>query len=646
MSPLRVLLIEDSESDAALIRRLLKKADPETVLLRVEEAGAMRAALNNGSWDVILADYCLPHFDAFLALRILRETGMDIPFIVVSGTVGEEVAVKMMKCGAHDYLLKDDLMRLIPAIEREVKEARRRSEHRQSRKALSESEERLTLALEATQLGTFDFNPQSGDLVASQFARRHFGLPGNTPVTCDMLLAALHPDDREVVQRVIQKVLQRKADGQCAADFRTVGTDDGVERWLSVTGRVLFDADGNPIRFVGVSLDITGRKQIEEALRWSVLQEEQTQGELRRQRDALRAAYSELAAIYANAPVMLLVVDEALNVEKVNDQAARFAGQEISEMLGLRQGEAMGCLNALDNPEGCGFSPLCQDCAFRGAVLDTVKQGNRYTNVETWLPVAAASHQQRCLLISTTPMQFNGRKKALVCAQDITRLKHTVRQLETALTEKTVLLKEVHHRVKNNLAVISSLLSMQTEVGGPEARLALGESHRRVHSIALIHEFLYGNDRLDRVNFAEYAQRLVPELHAACAGDPLRIALHIEAEPIELGIDRAVPCALILNELLTNAFKHAFPGGRDGEIRVSFRQSEPGMLELSITDNGVGAKSEPSQAAHGIGLSIVRILTAQLDGSLERQPCAGTCYVLRFPAVPSPRAVLTEPIPA
>ena len=168
----------------------------------------------------------------------------------------------------------------------------------------------------------------------------------------------------------------------------------------------------------------------------------------------------------------------------------------------------------------------------------------------------------------------------LVCAQDITEQKRTQRALESALAEKTTLLKEIHHRVKNNLAVISSLLSMKADsVSNQTAKQALLKSQQRVHSMALIHEHLYGNERLDRIDFAEYAAELVRRLHAAVASDPHRIAIELALDPIELAIEQAVPCGLILNELLTNAFKYAFHGRDRGRIEISFHESG-GMHEL------------------------------------------------------------------
>ena len=140
---LAVLIIEDQESDAQLLIRLLKKADYELVYEQVETAGQMRAALEKRAWDIIISDYKMPQFDGRAALKLLQELGNDIPFIVVSGTIGEATAVSMMKAGAHDYLIKGDFARLIPAVEREMGQAEIRRRRRQAEEALAVSEAEL-----------------------------------------------------------------------------------------------------------------------------------------------------------------------------------------------------------------------------------------------------------------------------------------------------------------------------------------------------------------------------------------------------------------------------------------------------------------------------------------------------------------------
>ena len=148
---LRILIVEDSEDDALLVMRELRNGGYDPVFERVETAEAMVAALGKESWDLVIADYVLPKFSGLDALRTLRETGFDLPFILVSGTIGEETAVEAMKAGAHDYIMKNNLKRLIPAVERELKEAKMRQERgrmeRELKKRVKELEEFYNIAI-------------------------------------------------------------------------------------------------------------------------------------------------------------------------------------------------------------------------------------------------------------------------------------------------------------------------------------------------------------------------------------------------------------------------------------------------------------------------------------------------------------------
>ena len=146
--PLAVLIVEDSESDAQLIVRFLDKAGYQVDYEQVDTAEGMHAALEKKAWDIVISDYSLPQFNGPAALALLKETGGDIPFIVVSGTMGEETAVAMMKAGAHDYLMKGNMTRLVPAIERELEQAGMRRDRKQARNDLRASEKRFRALIE------------------------------------------------------------------------------------------------------------------------------------------------------------------------------------------------------------------------------------------------------------------------------------------------------------------------------------------------------------------------------------------------------------------------------------------------------------------------------------------------------------------
>jgi two-component sensor histidine kinase len=207
-------------------------------------------------------------------------------------------------------------------------------------------------------------------------------------------------------------------------------------------------------------------------------------------------------------------------------------------------------------------------------------------------------------------------------------------ELVAALREREVLFQEVHHRVKNNLQVISSLLNMQLRsLGEGASRDALMGCQTRVQAMALIHEKLYQSKDHARVPFSEYARNLARNVFAATGVSPQGVSLELVVEDVALAVDKAIPCGLILNELITNALKHAFPGERAGTIRVELRQVEGGGLRLAVSDDGVGLPAGLDIQAHpSLGLQLVRMLAQQLDAGLELVRTAGTSFLLTVPA--------------
>jgi PAS domain S-box-containing protein len=200
------------------------------------------------------------------------------------------------------------------------------------------------------------------------------------------------------------------------------------------------------------------------------------------------------------------------------------------------------------------------------------------------------------------------------------------------LREKEVLLKEVHHRVKNNLQVISSLVSMQADGSQDDTvREVLNDVTYRVRSMALVHEKLYHSESLARIDFAEYAQSLLGYLWRAHGAAAEAIRLTLDLEPVELPVDTAVPCGLILNELAGNALKHAFRGRTAGEVTVALHRAEDGRVSLSVRDNGVGLPAEFDwQQAGSLGLRLVQMLAGQLHATVEVERDGGTEFNLSF----------------
>jgi two-component sensor histidine kinase len=204
-------------------------------------------------------------------------------------------------------------------------------------------------------------------------------------------------------------------------------------------------------------------------------------------------------------------------------------------------------------------------------------------------------------------------------------------ELSAALASKEVLLQELHHCVKNNLQIISSLLSLQAESLPAEGRKALDESQRRVRSMALIHEQLYSNTNLGRLDFGEYAQGLCTELFGAFGVASDKVQLRFDLDPVALDMNQATPCGLILNEIVTNSLKYAFPDSRRGEILVALHGGADNVVSLRMADNGIGLPPGFRwQESKSLGLRIVDILARQLGGSLREEPGAGADFTLTF----------------
>jgi PAS domain S-box-containing protein len=220
------------------------------------------------------------------------------------------------------------------------------------------------------------------------------------------------------------------------------------------------------------------------------------------------------------------------------------------------------------------------------------------------------------------------------------RVESRTRQLQSALKERDVLLQEVHHRVKNNLQVISSLINMQLrQLRSDAGREALEECRGRVSTIALIHEKLYQSGDYARITMSDYIRSLAADVFTAFTEAPGRIALRVNVEAVDLTVDRAIPCGLILNELLTNAFKHAFPGERPGVVSVALGRAADHRLRLVVADDGVGMPADPAVGRRAsLGMHLVSTLVEQLDGRLEVTRHDGTTFRIEFPDADAPRA--------
>lgn len=403
-------------------------------------------------------------------------------------------------------------------------------------------------------------------------------------------------NDDPGLQARIQAAVSQAAQGQASRFDTHRRMTEHLRTTVDFQLAPLFDGQGAVTHLLASSVDISDRKAGEAALHLSE----------RRFRQVVEAA-----------PDGMAMVDGAGRVVLVNTAMENLFGYTRGEMLGQSVEMLMpGRYRAAHGAALHGYMarPETRAMADRRELYARRKDGSEF-------PVE----------IGLNPISTGGETKVLATIQDVTARKAYQDLLEKALREKTVLLNEIHHRVKNNLQVISSLLSLQSRASGPEVAAALDESRHRVRAMALIHQLLYERNDFSQMDLAEYLGRLCRLLAdlAATTRGRVSVAFSPSASRVSLDLQHAVPCGLLVNELVTNAIKHAFPGERRGTVTVSLTALEDGAYRISVADDGIGL---PPGIALGqgssLGFQLIPMLAEQAGGSLTLERGAGTRFDL------------------
>ena len=329
MAQLRFLLLEDSLLDVELIQIALEGNDIQCDLMQVQTYAEFLAAVQAPTFDLILSDYKLPEFDGMAALQLARTHCPKIPFIFVSASLGEEMAIDLLKQGATDYVLKERLVRLAPSVQRALREAQDHADRQaaltarqQAELALQQNQARLLLSVEAANLGLWDYDPVTDTGYLSDRCKQMVDLPPEAKLTYATVLERLHPDDRPAVYEAIKRALLHKEPYDL--EFRICWADGSVH-WIHAKGQTHHDPTGKPIWMGGVGIDITDRKRIE--------------AERKQAASALRHSEARFRTLANAVPQLVWMNDDAGNLLYLNDPWQEYLGLPAETVINWSQND-------------------------------------------------------------------------------------------------------------------------------------------------------------------------------------------------------------------------------------------------------------------------------------------------------------------
>lgn len=263
-------------------------------------------------------------------------------------------------------------------------------------------------------------------------------------------------------------------------------------------------------------------------------------------------------------------------------------------------------------------------------IEDLIRQGLIGDDVE--ISLLSRDGRKIPVLLSRAVLENKDKVMRIVCvAKDVSERKRAEEQITASLREKEILLKEVHHRVKNNLQVVASMLNLQSRyLEDRKAKAMFEDSQRRIESMSLIHEKLYRSKDLARIDFREYIDDLLGNVTALNGGSD-RLVIREDIGEVILDVNKGIPCGLIINELVSNALRHAFPDGRQGIIEVRMQSDSSGGILLIVSDNGAGFPEYIDfRNTKSLGMQLVTSLVSQLDGTIELGKSEGTAFTINF----------------
>ncbi len=574
-----ILLVEDEQIVAADIhQRLISLGYAVPAIVSSGEEALSKAEEIHP--DLMLVDIVLQGpLDGVETVRLIHLT-MPIPVIYLTAHTDAETVQRAKLTEPLGYLLK-------PFDERELRFSIEMGLHRHRvDSALRETEEHYRLMAENIRDLISRHRPDGTYLYASPAS---FPLLGYTP---EELLGRcaydfFHPDDARRIRELDAAKAQLFSAG---TESYRIARSDGSYIWFETTVKSIHDPlTGRVEEILAVSRDITERKRAE--------------GILRRYEFIANAAKE-----------FMTLIDRAYVYEAANEAYCRAHQRSRTEIVGHTVADVWGTDTFNNIIKGYLDQSFAGKDVHYESWFQFGNEGSLFFDVHYYPYYNEHGEVTHCVVVS----------------HDITKRKTAEDLLQTSLKEKEVLLKEIHHRVKNNLQVISSLLNLQwSTIDNQEARELVRESQNRVRSMALIHERLYQSESLARIDFDDYLRSLTRELFRSYSAGG--ISLKMEGENTHLDVDTAIPCGLIVNELVSNALKHAFPDGRKGLIQIKFWSVGHNKYAIAVGDNGIGLPPDLDiQKTKTLGLQLVNMLVRQLHGTLDVVTEGGTTVMVTF----------------